>query len=152
MSHVRNSAKAIIIRDSKILLTRNHDEGGEFYLLPGGGQEFDETLTDALRRECMEEIGTEITIGELRYIREYIGKNHQFSKWDRSLHQVEFMFECKVPDNYEIVQVKAIDKRQIGIEWIELGRIHEYPLYPKKLQELISSKGLSGPIYLGDVN
>lgn len=39
MISIRNSAKAIIIKDGRILLTKNEDQFGTFYLLPGGGQE-----------------------------------------------------------------------------------------------------------------
>lgn len=51
--HIRNSAKAVILKDSKILLTRNIDNEGVFYLFPGGGQDHGETLTEAVKRECM---------------------------------------------------------------------------------------------------
>lgn len=82
MGPVRNSAKALIIRENQLLCTKNKDQWGVFYLLPGGGQEPGENLPDTLRRECREEIGAGIVIGELRYIREYIGKNHEFAEWD----------------------------------------------------------------------
>lgn len=55
--YIRNSAKAIIINEDKILLTKNQDNEGYFYLYPGGGQEYRETLHDALIRECIEEVG-----------------------------------------------------------------------------------------------
>lgn len=53
-SGIRNSAKAIIIEDGKILFTKNKTENGLFYLLPGGGQEHDETLVEALKREWLD--------------------------------------------------------------------------------------------------
>jgi 8-oxo-dGTP diphosphatase len=71
---IRNSAKAIIISSNKVLLTKNQDDDGIFYLLPGGGQEHGETIHKALIRECVEEIGEQVEIGELLHIREYIGK------------------------------------------------------------------------------
>jgi len=37
MNHIRNSAKAIIIRDGCLLLIRNRDEEGDWFTLPGGG-------------------------------------------------------------------------------------------------------------------
>ena len=53
---IRNSVKAIIIQDGKLLCNENEDARGIFYCVPGGGQEYQESLTDALVRECMEEI------------------------------------------------------------------------------------------------
>lgn len=46
---IRNSAKAVIMKDSRILLTKNTDRDGVFYLFPGGGQDHSETLAEAVR-------------------------------------------------------------------------------------------------------
>ncbi|MCX6069761.1 MAG: NUDIX domain-containing protein [Chloroflexi bacterium] len=80
MDPVRNSGKAIVIRDESILVIAYRDEEGEWFSLPGGGQEPGETLTDALQRECLEELGVGVEAGPLRYIREYIGAHHEFSR------------------------------------------------------------------------
>ncbi|GAJ98969.1 MutT/Nudix family protein [Geomicrobium sp. JCM 19055] len=58
---IRNSAKAIIIDDNCVLLTKNEDRDGYFYLFPGGGQEHGETLQQTLIRECREEVGKKVT-------------------------------------------------------------------------------------------
>ncbi|MDF2682566.1 MAG: hydrolase [Brevibacillus sp.] len=42
MKPIRNSAKAVITQNEKILLTKNRDEFGFFYLFPGGGQDHGE--------------------------------------------------------------------------------------------------------------
>ena len=95
MKVIRNSAKAIIIKNGCLLTVKNIDSEGDWYLLPGGGQNLGETLKEALHRECIEEIGIDVSVGRLRYIREYIGKNHEFSEHDVDSHQVEFMFGCE---------------------------------------------------------
>ena len=79
MQPIRNSAKAIIIEGNKLLAIKLVDEEGYWYCLPGGGQEPGEALHDALRRECREEIDAEIEIGDLRFVRDYIGKNHEYA-------------------------------------------------------------------------
>ena len=56
MKPIRNSAKAVIIQNEKILLTKNKDDFGFFYLFPGGGQDHGEELKDAVKRECLEEL------------------------------------------------------------------------------------------------
>jgi NTP pyrophosphohydrolases including oxidative damage repair enzymes len=150
---IRNSAKAIIIQDGKLLCTKNKDDCGVFYLLPGGGQEPQENLHDTLKRECMEEISAEVAIGDIKYIREYIGKNHEFSQWDYDVHQIEYMFECKIKSNSALQSGSIPDTMQIGVEWIELKDIKELRIYPGILRELISPEGkLQGQVYLGDVN
>ncbi len=40
----RVSAKAVIVRDDQLIVIVKRDAGGEYYALPGGGQEDFETL------------------------------------------------------------------------------------------------------------
>lgn len=153
MKAIRNSAKAIIIENGKILFTKNKDQFGVFYLLPGGGQEREENITEALKRECMEEISAEISVGDIKFIREYIGKNHEFAEWDSEIHQIEYMFECKLISNSELKKGIVPDTMQIGLEWIELSRLGEYRIYPKALKDVINEDGtFKGGVYLGDTN
>ena len=50
---------ALILVDKKILLARPKDKGA--FLIPGGKREGDESDEQTLRREILEELGTEIT-------------------------------------------------------------------------------------------
>jgi len=161
---IRNSVKAIIIEEDYILLTKNEDEEGIFYLFPGGGQEFGESFHDALQRECLEEIGLTVEIGELEFIREYIGKNHEYANSDSSLHQVEFYFKCglNMGDKKEVDLKSAVnqaiptnpDETQVGLEWVSIHHLLDYRLYPREIRSQIQEffKGNQTPIYLGDMN
>ncbi|KAB2334584.1 NUDIX domain-containing protein [Cytobacillus depressus] len=153
--HIRNSAKAIIIKEDKILLTKNQDDEGYFYLYPGGGQEHGETLQNAIIRESMEEIGEQVEIRELLYIREYIGKNHEHASSDFEFHQVEFYFVCSLKND----EVRGIfptnpDSHQVGIEWLKINELPQYRIYPRELSKVIFnySNGQKSPVYLGDIN
>jgi len=149
---IRNSIKAIIIKNNKILLTKNKYNGEEFYLLPGGGQRKFETIEATLKRECLEEIGVEVELIKLLFIREYIGKNHQFSDEDKNIHQVELMFECKLISE-ELFLTENKDDFQIGYEWIKLSNFKNILVYPDKLKEVIDENGdFLKKIYLGDIN
>lgn len=153
MRFIRNLAKAIIIKGDKILLIKNLDDNGYFYLLPGGEQEKFETMKEALVRECREEISAEIEVGDIRFIREYIGKNHEFYDADFELHQIEFMFICYLKENGKVKNGSVPGNRQVGIEWIKLDKLKEYRIYPGILKELIKNNGsIIGETYLGDIN
>ena len=150
MNSVRLSVKAIIVSDGRILALRCSDDEGDWYMLPGGGQAFGETVHEALVRECREEIGAEVEIGPLRFVRDYIAKNHEFAATDSDFHQVELWFECELVS--ELSEPLLPDTVQLGVEWLELDKLSTYRLYPKILQKVLSEKSSPSVVYLGDVN
>ena len=153
MSKIRNSIKAIIVRDGALLVTKNRDDDGVFYLLPGGGQRHGETMEEALARECREEIGVKVKMFDIVYIREYRGRNHEFAEHDSWVHQIEFMFRCEIADDAEPSNGTEPDSFQEGVLWVPLEELAEYRLYPAVLKEVLNGKeGQEGQRYLGDVN
>lgn len=153
MIQVRNSAKAIIFQTGKLLTIKYIDAEGEYFSLPGGGQEAGETLTQALERECLEEFGAEIEVGPLRYIREYIGVNHEFADHDYDAHQVDHMFICNIAEDLSHLVSLNPDPGQVDIAWLPIKDLTSYRLYPKFIRGLlVNEPNLSGPVYLGDVN
>ena len=150
---IRNSAKAIVIGDNCLLAIRNLDAQGDWYILPGGGQEHGETLPQALQRECLEELGTIVQVGTLKLVREYIAQNHEFANQDSQVHQMEFMFACEVPAGYTPQSGPARDSYQTGVDWLPLPDLMAYRLYPQTLRPILMAGMPKGPIaYLGDVN
>ncbi|HEY5926899.1 MAG TPA: NUDIX domain-containing protein [Kofleriaceae bacterium] len=148
---IRTSVKAVIIRDGHILLTACRDENGEFFLLPGGGQERFESLPDALRRECREEIATDVEVGQLLVVRDYIARNHEFAALEPETHQLEIMFACHVPADYVPANGAIPDPKQVGVKWIPLAELANVRLYPAALAPLLVQRPLVAT-YLGDVN
>ncbi|KLU58373.1 NUDIX domain-containing protein [Paenibacillus sp. FSL K6-1122] len=152
MKPIRNSAKAVIVQDGRLLVIRLEDQYGTAYVFPGGGQEKGEELKDAVARECLEEIGQAVNVGELLHIREYIGKNHEFAEWDADIHQVEFYFACSLIDpEATVFEGSNPDDHQVAVEWIALEELSQIRLYPKTIGELLLQSG-SSSIYLGDLN
>ncbi len=60
MRPVRNSAKAVIVADGRLLAVKKDDEEGISYILPAGRLRPSETLAEAVRRECREELGADV--------------------------------------------------------------------------------------------
>ena len=153
MHYIRIAARALIILDKKVLAIKMRDKTGIFYILPGGGQRHGESLTDALIRECLEEIGTIIEVGELAYVREYIGKNHEFHQMHNTFHQVENVFYCKINKPEDIEFKSQSDKKQIGVEWIRLEDLPKCRFLPKIIKPFFKSgRFVTCKNYLGDVN
>lgn len=153
MKSIRNSAKAVIIRDGRLLVIELRDESGPWFQLPGGGQVPGETLCQALIRECLEEVNALIHVGDLRYVREYIGDHHEFATEDEGFHQVDFMFACEILNPREIKPGHDPDHGQLGVRWLDIERLGEYRLYPLSLRDKLKDPAKPGtPVYLGDVN
>jgi len=72
----RTAARAFIQADERILTVRYRDAKGDWFVLPGGGQQPGEDLHATLRRECREELGISIRVGPLRWVREFITTHH----------------------------------------------------------------------------
>ena len=68
---LRRAARAVILND-KNEVSLQHVAKYNYYKLPGGGIERGETITEALKREVLEEVGVEIEMGaEIGMVVEY---------------------------------------------------------------------------------
>lgn len=93
----RPSARAIIIKDSKIAMV--YSKKYNYYKFPGGGIEADECAEDALIREVSEETGLRVIATS---IREY-GQVHRVQKGTKEdiFVQDNYYFLCCVEENLE---------------------------------------------------
>ena len=157
--YLRVATKAVIVEKERLLCTRNihPGDGDVWYCLPGGGQQPGETLEEALLRECQEEIGAAVEIGQIVFARDYIGENHEFAAFEPDVHQVEIMFQCRLAEGERPGRGLAPDSHQTGFEWLDLDRLDDYRFYPAALKDALASLASGGSIgpgarYLGDVN
>ena len=142
---IRNSAKGIIIRGNKLQVVEL-ENNGRYYTLPGGKQEPNELMLDALKREMLEETGYDVNPIELLFIRETFEE-------DGETHRVEFMVLCEIVA--EVSDNKfQYDEYQVGTKWINIDNISEEPLYPVELRKLIKNfyLGKRGDVYQGVMN
>ncbi len=144
MVAIRNSAKALILRDGALLaaIGKTSDDG-MYYILPGGGQEAGETLAETVVRECREEVGAEVRVDTLLYIRERI---------EEHLHRVEFTFLCTLLSEPDTTLATEPDMRQTGIAWLPLAALIDVPFYPEGIRERLPTIIREGvTVYLGNL-
>ncbi|QQK78026.1 NUDIX domain-containing protein [Salicibibacter cibarius] len=145
---IRTASRGLLIQDHHILAVKYQVDGKLFYALPGGGQEAGEPLHKNLPRECREELGIDVKIGELMFVREWLDE-------DRDVHQIEFIFECFPYMKIEDVYSEVPDKNQIGIEWLPIADIFNYHIYPLEMRQhlhTLTDGQVKVPVYLGNVN
>lgn len=76
---VRVRVSGILIRDGELLLIAHKKKGEIYWLLPGGGVKYGESLVRALEREFREELGISIDVGAFACMSDAIephGKRH----------------------------------------------------------------------------
>jgi 8-oxo-dGTP diphosphatase len=146
---IRNSVKAVIEKAGCLLLIRKRGDQGDYFVFPGGGQDKFETMTETLRRECREEIGVDVVVRDLRFVREYISRNHEFAQIDSTTHQVEFFFSCDLPDGMHPVNGPSMDRGQLSVEWIPIDQLAYLPVYPQSLR---GENFAPSRVYCGDTN
>ena len=145
MSSARNSAKAIVLNEGKILVNRCSSRFGEYFALPGGGQRKGEMLTETVRRELLEETGYTVTPLRLSGIYERISEGR-----DEGLcHKIYFIFLCKLED-VPCKTPSEKDRFQIGREWVDLRRIRTSNLFPRAIRDNLSGLiGYGETIFIG---
>lgn len=140
---VRNAAKALIVRDDKMLAIKISDGKEEWYIMPGGGQDAEELLPDAVCREVAEELGLQVEVKDLVFVIEGLhGEN---------FHRVDLVFLCKYIGKIENAVLQS-DTNQVGYAWLDIKALNKAPLYPSKLRRQIMNlhEGKAYQIYLGN--
>ena len=145
---IRNSAKAIVIDNGKILLNKCTSRFGEYYALPGGGQNPGETLMEAVKRELLEETGYSVKPMRLSGIYERVA-DRPGQDGDGQCHKIYFIFLCRLLSNKPQKPTEH-DKFQIGLEWVDLRDVRTSNMFPHAIRDNISCLITSGEtIYIG---
>jgi len=149
---VRNAVRALIINDGRILLLRKDGgDQGTRYALPGGAQETGETLSQALQRECLEEIGTQVRIRDLLHLAEWFKPRETEPPSTRQL--LEFLFDCGLPPGYRPHNGHKPDKHQLDVVWMELHELAGVRLLPHSMAGYLSAyPGKQHGVYLGAID
>lgn len=139
---IRNSAKALIVRDGKLLVVCLRDSDGEWSILPGGGQETGELLPEAAAREAAEELGVRVAVEDLAFVIE--------GERGEPFHRVDLVFRCRYLGELEAPVLHG-DTNQIGAKWLPLETLNRSDLYPSKLRRAIMDLYAGKPhgVYLG---
>jgi len=134
-SHIVNCksievSAALIFHGGKLLITQRHAGAhlGGLWEFPGGKREAGETFEECLGREIREELGVEISVGEL-----FEELHHEYP--EKSIHLKFFL--CRLiagePQALDCAAVKWID--QAGLV------AHEFPAADGRLLEKLKTAG-----------
>lgn len=139
------------IRPAILLIENNHVllmqyQYGEKYLynFPGGNMDPGETMPDTVIRECREELGIDVEIGQLALVAEIKGDAHR----DESIHPI--FFGRIIGGIPEIQKEETISS---AVSWLKLDDLKLYHLYPNISNEItdILITGNMGK-YIGEIS
>lgn len=133
----------ICIKDDALLLVRHAKTiaNKAFWVPPGGGLTYGESMNEALKREFLEETGLEVNVTRFLFVNEFLRP---------PLHAVEFFFEVKPVGGTLITGTdpEAGAEQQLieQVQWLTVKEIQQIPLADKHtcLHLLLSLDDLLG--------
>ncbi|NLG98473.1 MAG: NUDIX domain-containing protein [Chloroflexi bacterium] len=142
----------VAIHNGRVLLDRN--TRNTYWVFPGGHPEIMEPLTEALRREVLEEIGEEVEIGRLLWVLE------NFFYKGRDVHELSFYFMIHLSPDSPLLQGDGPfygqeHDQQLIYQWFPIDEktLHELPLFPSPLVDaLVNLSDTTQHIVFHDTN
>lgn len=134
---------ALILVDGKVVLVRHRKGHDSYYLLPGGGLERGETLSEALVREVLEETGLSVSVGRPLLLSDTIAPSG-------TRHLVNITFEAHVVGG--ATEFSSSDPRVCGVALVcprDLPSLDLRPPIAGELEHAISLGSQFHAAYLG---
>lgn len=141
---MRDRAVAIVIHKKKLLVMWRKEHGKEYYTLPGGGVEANETAEEATLREIAEETSLKIKIDHILYIHHYENLQNQY------------YFFCEYIEGEPKLDINSPeylnDKGEYKPMWIPIDELRTTLLYPIEIRDWIIEDYETGYKTIREVN
>lgn len=145
----RIGVRAIVYKDNKILAVKHRTkDGGEadFWAIPGGGLDLDESLIKGVAREMVEETGISPQIGKLLFIQQYPSTRTDCSE------ELEFFFQVTNADDYAAVDLTTTTHGVAEIARIEFIDPTTENVLPRFIRDVPIAEYINSdmPVYIAD--
>jgi ADP-ribose pyrophosphatase YjhB (NUDIX family) len=121
------SAAGIIAEDDKVLMAHHVEPDYDFWTLPGGRLEGDESVFDCVRREMAEETGLAVELDRIVYIQEFVEPDYHFCKF--------FILCSGYSGNLTIDHKPEGESHLVGVRFLSGAEIKELEVYPEVLHD-----------------
>jgi len=139
---IRVRVAGILIKNGKLLLVAHNKNNNVYWLLPGGGVDFGESLTEALEREFLEELNIKIKVKDLLLISETI-----FPSGERQI--LNICFCCEYIDGEYLL---GSEQRLHDFGFFSEDEIKEIKILPPLNRELVDiMAGNRNAKYIGKI-
>ncbi len=143
MASPKVRAAVIVIEGGRLLLVRHTRGGKTYWVFPGGGVEYGETIEQSLHRELREEVNLEIQVEDLVIVCETIPP-------DKHRHEINLFFRGKICGGEPRL---ARDRILTEMGFFSPGELENLLIYPDiktELKEIFRPDFRSGVKFLGN--
>jgi len=133
MTKISVRPSVIVLKDNKLLVVHSTYNSEDYFLLPGGGIEGNETIYECAIRETKEETNQDIKIIKVAYLNDYITDK------GRCLN-IYLLGRLKNYKETTHLKDPCINENKIKkAEWINIDKLLELDFRPKELIERIKN-------------
>ena len=124
----------VALRENRVLLHKEDRE--DFWSLPGGRGEWFEPSVDTLKREMIEEIGTEVVVGPLLWVVE------NFYTYDgQKRHELALYYRMTLPEGSRYMNAGPLagieEATPMTFHWFHFDELNDLVLHPSFLHEAL---------------
>jgi len=125
---IRVRVAGVLINEGKLLLVAHKKNDSIYWLLPGGGVDFGESLTEALEREFLEELNINVKVKDLLLIAETI-----YPSGDRQILNICFCCQYSGGE-YQL----GNEQRLYDFNFFTIDEVENMKILPPLNRELIN--------------
>lgn len=135
---IKIRAGGIAYKDGKLIIAKHNEDGHEYYVLPGGGLENEESPQWALIREFKEETGFDVKIGRLAYYK--ILYNDEY-------YSLDMIYECEIVGGE--LEINDPDGKVEEVRFVDKEGLDEVVFYPVQLKGHLFKEQKKETVFLG---
>ncbi|MGV7930374.1 MAG: NUDIX domain-containing protein [Spirochaetota bacterium] len=141
LKNTRVRVAGVLVEDGRLLLIAHKKKKDVYWLLPGGGVDYGESLAGALKRELREELSIEVEVHDIAFICDSIGPGLE-------RHIVNICFFCS-REAGDLSLGK--EKRLHDFNFFDAAGLDDITIFPPMRDELKGVLGGAdgGRIYIG---